>query len=164
MTILHLVLAAAAALFVFAAIGDVRRYLIPNAFSLGLAALFGVYAFLTPAGLSWPGHLTAGTAAFAVGAGLFYMGAMGGGDVKLLAAAALWAGPQGLADLLLVVAVAGGAVALVMLAAARLSRTPATAPSGDAAPSAAKQRVPYGVAIAAGGLWSLAGLAAGTGV
>jgi len=159
MTILPFVLAAAAALFVFAAVGDVRRYRIPNAISLGLAALFGVYAFLTPAGLSWPGHLMAGAAAFAAGAGLFYVGAMGGGDVKLLAAAALWAGPRGIADLLMVVAVAGGVVALAMLAAVRLSRAPATAPSGEPAPSAARQRVPYGVAIAAGGLWSLAALA-----
>jgi prepilin peptidase CpaA len=60
---------------------------------------------------------------------------MGGGDVKLLASTSVWAGPALVFPLLMVTALAGGLVAVGVLAARR-RRSP----------------LPYGVAIAAGGL------------
>jgi len=160
MTPTTFILAASAAVFVWAAISDARRYLIPNAASLLLAGLFAVYAFAAPSDIQVPdilvlGHIVAGAAAFAVGAGLFYGGLMGGGDVKLLAAAMLWAGPNHAADLLLVTALAGGLLGGGMLLARRLARRTAPAPSGEAATTAMQARLPYGIAIAAGGLWTL---------
>jgi len=159
------ILAAAAATFLWAAVSDARRYLIPNAASLILAGLFAAHAalcaFWSPVEFSTLGHILAGTAAFAVGAGLFYAGLMGGGDVKLLAAAALWAGPDHTADLLFVTALAGGLLGAGLLLARRLARRAVVAPSGEAAASALQARLPYGIAIAAGGLWTLALIAAG---
>lgn len=155
MTATTFLLAASAAVFVWAAVSDARRYLIPNAASLLLVGLFAAFAIFSPSDISVLGHVLAGAAAFAVGAGLFYGGLMGGGDVKLLAAATLWAGPAHAADLLLVTALAGGLLGMGMLLARRLARRAAPAPSGDAAATAMQARLPYGIAIAAGGLWTL---------
>lgn len=155
MTLMTILLAASAAVFVWAAVSDARRYLIPNAASLLLAGLFAAFAISTPSDILVLGHVLAGTAAFAVGAGLFHGGLMGGGDVKLLAAATLWAGPAHAADLLLVTALAGGLLGGGMLLARRLARRTAPAPSGEAVARAMQARLPYGIAIAAGGLWTL---------
>jgi prepilin peptidase CpaA len=91
-------------------------------------------------------------AVFLAGALLFARGYLGGGDVKLLSAAALWAGPAGLPTLLLLTAVFGGALALFLLlplggqlatsARLMLGQPALPAPHGLAMP------IPYGVAIA----------------
>ncbi len=95
---------------------------------------------------------------FAVGALGFAGGVVGGGDVKLLAAASLFAGPAHMIDFLTVTALIGGALGLALLAGA---------PIGPVAPTAdgtlrARLRggLPYGPAIAGGGLWVAAALAA----
>ncbi len=54
-------------------------------------------------------------AVFLGGAVLFARGYLGGGDVKLLAAATLWAGPAGTPTLLMLTGVLGGALALFLL-------------------------------------------------
>jgi prepilin peptidase CpaA len=140
-----LLLATAAVLFLWAAASDARRFLIPNVISVALAGVFVAYALAHPAGLPWLGHLTAGAVVFLAGAALFLAGLAGGGDVKLLAVAALWAGPDGIALLLLAMAMAGGVLGLVMLLVREL-RAPLALPS-----PAGPVRVPYGVAIATGG-------------
>jgi prepilin peptidase CpaA len=74
---------------------------------------------------------------------------MGGGDVKLLTAATLWAGPGGTPTLLIITAVLGGLLTLALLSPLALRAV--FAPS--AAASAAKRMpVPYGVAIAGAAL------------
>ena len=93
---------------------------------------------------------------FSVGAVLFARGYLGGGDVKLLSAATLWAGPAGTPELLMLTGVLGGALALFLLmpfgtqiaAAARgmLGQPPIDTGRGLAMP------VPYGVAIAGAAL------------
>jgi prepilin peptidase CpaA len=95
-------------------------------------------------------------AVFAIGAAGFAAGILGGGDVKLLAAASLFAGSAHLIDFLVVTALVGGALGLAVLAGA---------PIGPAAPATdgtvrARLRcgLPYGPAIAAGGLWVIAAL------
>lgn len=153
--------AAAAAVLIWAAVSDVRRYLIPNAASLLLAGLFVAYALSIRTVAPLPGHALAGAAAFAAGAGFFRLGVMGGGDVKLFAATALWAGPSHIADLLLMTTLAGGLLGVAVLIARRLSGRAAPSPSGVASVPALRARLPYGVAIAAGGLWVLLVLAAG---
>src|SRR5687768_15918285 len=77
------------------AINDVVTFRIPNWANAGVAVGFLVFAgiaTLTGAELPWLLHLAAGAAVFAGGLLLFQFRAMGGGDVKLLAAAALWVG------------------------------------------------------------------------
>ena len=62
------------------------------------------------------GDLLVTVAVFAAGALAFHLGALGGGDVKLMAAGALWTG-AGLADeFLMITLMAGGVLALAYLA------------------------------------------------
>jgi prepilin peptidase CpaA len=103
---------AAAALLIAAVamLWDVRTRRIPNALTLGAAALglgYGLFA-----GGAW-GLLGAG-AGWLVAAVLFFpffaLGGMGAGDVKLLAALGAWFGPAGAVWLAIYTAIAGGAM------------------------------------------------------
>lgn len=130
-------------LLVSAAIGDLRRRTIPNILNLAIA--LGAIPFWWATGLEpWPGMaIQIGGAAlvFLLFAIAFALGAMGGGDVKMVAAVALWLPVQALIHLLLIMSVAGGALTLAMIARHRFARR-----SG-------KIEVPYGVAIAFAGIW-----------
>ena len=92
-------------------------------------------------------------AVFVVSFALFLAGRFGGGDVKLLTASALWAGPSLIISMLVVMAVTGGALA-VLVWAVQLLRRYRPASYGDVslttAAYAVPNRLPYGVAIAAG--------------
>jgi prepilin peptidase CpaA len=105
---------------------------------------------------------------FVIGLGLFARELIGGGDVKLIAALSLWAGPEQFVPFMLVTALAGGALSLLTLwyrrwgglvdaHLAALGLVPAggrpalpDAPSQQSAACAAT--LPYGIAIAAGGI------------
>ena len=78
---------------------------------------------------------------FALFAAAFAVGAMGGGDVKLIGALALWLPWQAVLGLLMIMSLAGGALTIAMMIRKRLARS-------DAA-----LEIPYGVAIAFAGLW-----------
>jgi prepilin peptidase CpaA len=98
---------------------------------------------------------------FAVGAAGFAAGIVGGGDVKLLAAASLFAGPARMIDFLAVTALAGGVLGVVVLAGVPIGPTVAV---GDGTIRARlRSGMPYGPAIAAGGLWVVAALYASQG-
>src|SRR5207253_179657 len=84
-----------AALLVVAAVIDVRTFTISNRLNLTVALLAPLY-WLSIALSPWPGvaiQLAAGVTVFTILAGAFYAGMMGGGDVKLAAALALWCSP-----------------------------------------------------------------------
>ena len=55
--------------------------------------------------------------ALCVGIAVWQLGWLGGGDVKLIAALSLWAGPSHLAGLLLAIALGGGVLALAITVA-----------------------------------------------
>ncbi|MGE5504504.1 MAG: prepilin peptidase [Actinomycetota bacterium] len=138
-----------AAALVGAAASDLRAFRIPDRFALVLLAAFVPAAWA--AGLPWATafvHLGVALGIFAVSAGLFALGVWGGGDAKLLPAAALWIGLAALPRFLLVMAVAGGLLAVLLLVFRRLP-LPAGSWLGR---TAATGHVPYGVAIAAAGL------------
>ena len=163
------------ALLVVAAASDITRYRIPNAIVYAIVAAFAVGAifnFAWPA-IVWP--VLAGVAMFLLGAGLFALGLFGGGDVKLIAAMALWTGFADLPRFLLIMGAAGGLLGLVLLLKRRRQQpaptsstpAPAEASSVPAANSAAplpetsdaepprptrKSHIPYGVGIAIAGL------------
>jgi len=102
--------------------------------------------------------LACAAAVFAAGAVAFAAGALGGGDVKLLAAASLFAGMGPISDFLLVTALVGGVLGVAVLAGAPLSPL-AQAPATDATlRTRLRSGLPYGPAIAAGGLWVAASL------
>lgn len=145
---------------VVAAFTDIRRRQIDNWLTAGIALAAPLYWWA--AGISlWPGvavQFGIALAAFVVLAGLFALRMMGGGDVKLLAAIALWIEPSWFLKLLIVMALVGG-VLTVVLGAWHVMRR-----------QKEKLAIPYGVAISIAGLWVLgthylpaAGEAAGLG-
>ncbi len=147
------ILALYGAPLVVAAGWDLATFRIPNALNLMFLALFPLAAQLAPQPVDWLWHLAAGGVVLAAGFGLFALRLFGGGDVKLLAVAALWLGWDRLPAFVLGVAVLGGGLAVVVLllrspvlatALAHLGRTPAVLHKGAA--------IPYGIAIAGGGL------------
>lgn len=137
-------LGAAALLLLTAAACDGARYLIPNWVCLALAGLFPVYAVVGD--IPWVGNLATGVSLFAVSAGLFALGWIGGGDAKLLGAAGLWVAPVDLPLFMNVMVAAGALLATALLVRRRLAR------AGASGSAAFDGRVPYGIAIAAGGL------------
>jgi len=133
-------------LLLFAAVADIRARIIPNRYPAAIAFFFLVAAAFGTIP-DWPWHLAVFAASFAICIGLFAAGLVGGGDAKLLPATALWAGPEALPAFLLVTATAGGIIALAMLA-----RHGLLVPAHTDGATGPTPTVPYGVAIAAGGL------------
>ena len=111
----YLLLAALAIALMVAASTDLKRREIDN--WLNAAIALAAPGFWWASGMAlWPDvawQLGLALAAFAVLAGLFQIGAMGGGDVKLLVALALWITPLWFVRLLLVMSLAGGALTVV---------------------------------------------------
>jgi prepilin peptidase CpaA len=149
---LHLLFVAGfAGLMAVAAFEDLRRLVIPNPLIIGLCALWPFYLATAP-NISLAGGFGAvgcAAAIFGFGALLFSRGLIGGGDVKLLAVATLWASPGLTPTLLILTALLGGLVSLVRLAPIALRvvlRRPASTGPARTLP------VPYGVAIAAASL------------
>jgi prepilin peptidase CpaA len=136
---------------VAAAINDLVRYEIPDMLSVALVAAFLLTAAYLPLSLSaW--HALAGLATFLVAAILFATGICGGGDVKLIGATALWMGWQNLFEFLLFTALAGGVLALVLIAARKLASPERKSGHWYSRLLCDTEGVPYGVAIAAAGL------------
>jgi prepilin peptidase CpaA len=139
----------AVALLLAAAGTDIVSRRIPNRLVLALA-LLGMVRILhdmiaadavATAMLGALADLAVASAVFAAGAVLFHLRALGGGDVKLIAAASLFVGAAAVPTLLLLTALAGGALALVCLVGFAAVGLGALRPG-----------LPYGVAIAAGGI------------
>lgn len=142
-------------LVVVAALRDATSYTIPNWISLALIVAFLVAALAigTPAqtiGLD----LGVGVVALVLGMAMFAMGWIGGGDAKLFAAAALWLGLPAAPTYLAVVGVAGGALAVGLLAMRSAYVRPfmPSRPAWFARLVEPGENVPYGVAIAVGAL------------
>ena len=138
-----ILLGALAAMLLAACWCDLKARNIPNALNLAIALL--AIPFWWSLGLPlWPdAALQLGVAAIVFGlfAIAFAMGAMGGGDVKLVAAIALWLPFQAVAALLFIMSLAGGVLTLAMWIRHKH------------AGRSEQLEIPYGVAIAFGGLW-----------
>ena len=137
-----LLLLALAATLVVAAVIDVRTFTISNRLNAAVAAgapLYWLSISLSP----WPGvaiQLAAGAIVFVLLAGAFFAGMMGGGDVKLASALALWFSPVNTVKFLVFMSLAGGILTVGILAWHRSKRREG------------RPQIPYGVAIAIGGL------------
>ena len=140
-TFTNLLLLALAAILVLAAVIDVRTFTISNRLNLGVALMAPVY--WASVSLPWPGvamQLAGGLLVFVLLAAAFYVGMMGGGDVKLAAAVALWFPPISTIRFLVITSIAGGVLTLGLLAWHRSQEREG------------RPEIPYGVAIAFGGL------------
>ena len=155
---MHLLQAASLLVFplllLIAALRDVTSYTIPNRLSIAAAVAFFPAALL--AGLA-PVQITLavalGVVALGVGIAMFALRWIGGGDAKLMAACGLWLGWSAFAPFLAWTAVAGGALAVTLLFARKMSDwMPAQAPAWLKRLVTPGENVPYGVAIAVGAL------------
>jgi len=137
-----LLLLVLAAILVVAAVVDVRTFTISNRLNLTVALLAPVY-WVSVALSPWPGiavQIAAAATVFVLFAAAFYAGMMGGGDVKLAAALALWFSPFTTLRFLVLTSLAGGVLTLAVVAWHRARKREG------------RPEVPYGVAIAAGGI------------
>jgi prepilin peptidase CpaA len=142
----EILLGALALILVVAAVFDVRTFTISNRLNLTVALMAPLYWWSAHLPL-WPDiglQVAVAAGVFALLAAAFYMGMMGGGDVKLAAALALWFSPQSTLRFLVWMSIAGGVLTLVVLVAHKARKKPG------------KPEIPYGVAIAVGGLAILA--------
>jgi prepilin peptidase CpaA len=131
---------------------DLRRFEIPD--TLSIVILLAAFAFgLATPGFEWLWHLAGLGIMFAVGLALFAAGWMGGGDIKLLVATAMWTGLQGLPPFLVGVSLAGGALALVLLGSRAMLK--ATGMSFETMPGPLRPGapMPYALAITGGAFW-----------
>lgn len=138
-------LAALAIALLIAAFTDLKSRRIAN--WLNLAIALGAPVFWWASGMSlWPDiamQIGVAFATFAVLCVLFALKAMGGGDVKLLTALALWIQPMLFLKLLIVMALVGGVLTIGFGAWHVMRR------------QRDKMAIPYGVAIAIAGLWAI---------
>ena len=159
------VLAVAVGIFAVVAYRDVRTRRIPNGLSLTIAALGLVRIVLVQDLLGATCTLAAGMTIFAVTFALYRCGAIGGGDAKMIAAAALLIGYRELPEFLFLMSLCGGALALATVATEKLdpslrrlwrvAHLPSNA-EGERVRAVPKvSTVPYGVAVATAGVITL---------
>jgi len=134
----------------YAAASDLVSMTISNRLCLLLVAAFGLCVTLLGLPLQDIGwHLAAGFTVLVGAFGLFAGGWIGGGDAKLAAATALWFGFDQLMPYLLLSSAGGGLLTLLIL---RLRTYPlpvfATHWAWARRLHAAKEGVPYGIALA----------------
>jgi prepilin peptidase CpaA len=143
-------------LFAAAAYGDVKTLRIPNALVIAVAAL-GLLRLILIGDLSVALYtLGASVMVFIAVFLLFWRGFVGGGDAKLITAAALLVGYNSLFNFLLVMSLCGLLVSIAVLVIRRRSSVVVSVVISDAQPlPKARLAVPYGAAIAGGGIVTL---------
>ncbi|HBM91377.1 MAG TPA: peptidase A24 [Rhodospirillaceae bacterium] len=149
----NIVLILAAFVMVLAALSDAMRFRIPNLACLILMVMFLLFGLTSATPIPWLEHLQVFALILGVGYILYLKKWAGAGDVKLIAAIGLWAGPSLWGPFLFITAISGGILALGIGALA-FFKGRASSPKGKHAWT--KTPIPYGVAIALGGLCTLA--------
>lgn len=137
-----------------AAISDLMTMTIPNRVSLVLSVSFVILALVNGLQLSELGmHFAGAGIVFSVCFILFALNIMGGGDAKLLTAAALWFGlDPSLLSFVVYVALIGGALTVLIVLVRSQANT--ILAIGLPLPNSLviAKKIPYGVAIAIGGI------------
>ncbi|ODA66386.1 Type IV leader peptidase family protein [Methyloligella halotolerans] len=133
---------------------DLITMTVPN--RIPVALVIGFICLAPLVGLTLPEiglQVAFAIAALVIGFGMFAMGWIGGGDAKLFAATVLWLNPAALVTYTMLSAILGGALTLMLLMY-RSYPLPAFLMSQDwvARLHEPREGVPYGIALAAGGL------------
>ena len=141
----YVLLSGLAIALLIAAFTDLRRRQIDNWLNAAVALSAPLFWWATGVTIGGIGlQFLIALATFGITAGLFAMRAMGGGDVKLLTALALWIPPMLFLKFIIVMSLLGAVLTLIF----------------GAWHIATRQRdrvaIPYGVAISSAGLWALA--------
>lgn len=151
-TIVRIALLAAFVLLLLSAgIEDARTREIADRKNIAIALIAPLWWWASGVPV-WPDmvlRIVVALGVFLLFAQAFRIGMMGGGDVKMIAAIALWLPLPALFRMILLMSIAGGAVTIVMVIGHRLRRT-GTGVGGDG--EAPGIEVPYGVAIATAAL------------
>ena len=138
----------------FAAANDLFTMKIPNRISLALIGGFVAIALITRMPLETLGlHVVIAVAVLIATFTLFSLNMLGGGDAKLMAAGALWMGPDHIIEFVAYVTIFGGILAVAMLGYRNF--LPANAlplPAWARRLHRTGEGIPYGIAIAAAGL------------
>lgn len=133
----------------YAAVEDIYRRRVSNLAVL-IVAGSGIAAFIaTGQGLRLWEPLVVAIGVLALGTLLFAKGLMGGGDIKLMAAGCFWYVLRGQLAYLTSALMAGGALALAVLALRWWRQR------GDQRLGRKSVGIPYAVAIAAGAAWTV---------
>ncbi len=134
-----------ALLLLWGAATDLRSRIISNRLNAVIALLAPLWWWANGLALYPDITIQIGLAVlvFAVFTGLFALGMMGGGDVKMLGAIALWMPVAMMASVIIVMALVGGVVTAATVIHHRMTRR------------IGRPEIPYGVAIALAGLWVL---------
>ena len=133
----YALVAALVLILLSAGIEDARRREIANWKNAAIALMAPAWWFVQGYGWSEAGiQFVIALAVFAVFVGAFHVGWMGGGDVKMIGALALWLPGQGVLSMLVAMSVIGGVLTLIMM----LDHWRRKAPGAV--------ETPYGVAIA----------------
>ena len=142
---LSFLLFALAGMLVLAAIEDARVREIAN-WKTGAIALLAPLWWFASGMAPWPDmaiQLGIAVAVFAIFCVVFHFGMMGGGDVKLIVALALWLPFPAFLSMLMIMSIAGGIVTIVMMIERTIKK------------NTGQIEVPYGVAIAFAGILAL---------
>jgi prepilin peptidase CpaA len=140
------------ALFAIAAYGDIKTCRIPNLLVASVAIL-GVLRLLVIGDLNAAIQtVTASVIVLIVVFLLFWRNFVGGGDAKLTAAAALLVGSNSLFNFLVLMSLCGLFVTIVVLVTQSSS---VVVPSDENPLPKSRLAIPYGVAIAGGGIVTL---------
>jgi len=128
---------------------DLWRFEIPDTLTVLIIAAAVLFGLGTP-GFNWASHAAAGGAFFAFGLLAFARGWLGGGDVKIMTGCACWATLSSLAEQMVLIALAGGVLALALILMRRGLVLAGMA--GDDAPRLIRvgADLPYAVGIAGG--------------
>jgi prepilin peptidase CpaA len=133
----YALIAALVLILLWAGIEDARRREIANWKNAAIAVMAPVWWYLQGYGWADAGiQCTIALGVFALFFGAFHFGWMGGGDVKMIGALALWLPGHALLFMLMVMSVIGGVLTLIMMVDHWRRKAPGAV------------ETPYGVAIA----------------
>ena len=138
------------ALALVAAAGfDLWRFEIPDTLTIVIIGAAGLFGWGS-SGFDWASHAASGGLFFGFGLLAFARGWLGGGDVKIMTGCACWASLTTLAEQVVLIALAGGVLALVLMLLRRSLALAGVA--GEDAPRLIRvgADLPYAVAIAGG--------------
>ncbi len=149
------------ALALYAALFDFRHYRIPNWLNLTIFGSFFPVALIL--GMPWENmlwHVIGFVTVFGIMFAVYMLlpsSKFGGGDAKMISATALWIDWQNLPDFIIMTAIAGGLLAIVMWLWRVLQIEYGVWMNGDTTlrrVMSYQVKLPYGAAIAAGGIYA----------
>ena len=145
-----------AAALSYGCISDIKSLKIPNAVSVIVLALFFLNYWPSAPAAGFTKHMIVAGVTLLLGFGVFVAGLMGAGDIKLISALMLWAGPQdGFAFLIVMTLVGGLCAGLLLVARTLMAAWPSAhhyIPSRRLRTWAQRGIFPYGIAICTAGL------------